>query len=279
MKPRKPLKDLNLMDRFLFAEAMEDPENMKTLLEIILGRDIVLKELPQVEKEGRNSPLYRYVKFDVWAKDEEDTIYDTEVQQRDTKSLPRRSRFYQALLDGRMLEPGEIDFNRLGQVFIIVITSFDLFGRGRYRYTFQMSCGEEPDISLGDGAVRIFLNTEGNRPEEVRPELVELLHYMRDTSEATARSCKSDRIHRLQKRISSIKSNEEVSVKYMQAWEEREWDKRDAREEGARNQLKKLIGKKLQKGLSPEEIAEILEEDLEVITSLIGEMSQDVSEE
>ena len=40
------LKDLNLLDRFLFAEAIEDPETMELILEIILGRDIVLKNLP-----------------------------------------------------------------------------------------------------------------------------------------------------------------------------------------------------------------------------------------
>ena len=32
------LKDLDLLDRFLFAEAIEDPETMELILEIILGR-------------------------------------------------------------------------------------------------------------------------------------------------------------------------------------------------------------------------------------------------
>ena len=34
----KDLKELNLLDRFLFAEAMEDPENMRDVLEIILEK-------------------------------------------------------------------------------------------------------------------------------------------------------------------------------------------------------------------------------------------------
>ena len=34
----KNLKDLNLLDRFLFDEAMEDSENMRDVLEIILGK-------------------------------------------------------------------------------------------------------------------------------------------------------------------------------------------------------------------------------------------------
>lgn len=38
----KPLKDLRLLDRFLFAELMEDEECSKEVLEIILGKDISL---------------------------------------------------------------------------------------------------------------------------------------------------------------------------------------------------------------------------------------------
>ena len=56
----KALKDLNLLDRFLFAEAMEDPVIMQTILEIILGKDILLKYPPQAEKEELIE-LLRYI--------------------------------------------------------------------------------------------------------------------------------------------------------------------------------------------------------------------------
>ena len=59
---RKSLKDLTLLDRFLFAEAMEDPETMQILLEIILGEEIVIENLPQTEKEQRKSPRYRHIR-------------------------------------------------------------------------------------------------------------------------------------------------------------------------------------------------------------------------
>lgn len=55
-------KGFDLLDRFLFAEAMEDPQNMRDVLEIILGKDVVLKHLPQTEKEARISPAYRFAK-------------------------------------------------------------------------------------------------------------------------------------------------------------------------------------------------------------------------
>ena len=249
----KDLKDLNLLDRFLFAEAMEDSENMRDVLEIILGKDVVLQHLPQTEKEQRTSPAYRFAKLDVWTKDTDDAIYDTEVQGKDTKNLPKRSRYYESLIDYKLLKPGERDFNKMSDVYIILIAPFDLFGEGKYMYTFRMTCQESSSLLLNDGATRIFLNTHGTNPEDVSPELVELLHYIENTTQEMADSCASNRIHKMQESICSIKSSEEVSVKYMQRWEEMEMEKDEARAEGraeglseGRNSMAKLMDKLLE---------------------------------
>ena len=117
---KKSLEELTLLDRFLFAEAMENPENMKIMLDIILGEDITLKYLPQTEKEIRKSGLNRMARIDVWTMDADDIVYDTEVQGRDTKNLPKRSRYYQGMIDSKLMESGEVDFNKLNNVFSYV---------------------------------------------------------------------------------------------------------------------------------------------------------------
>ena len=237
MKSMKPLKDLTLLDRFLFSEVMEDPRNLETVLEIILGREVLLRYLPQTEKEQRNSPLSRYIRLDVWGEDQAGNVYDVEVQKQDTRNLSRRSRFYQGMIDGKMLKPGEIDFNCLKDSYIIIITPFDPFGAGKYQYTFRMSCLEESGITLEDGALRIFLNTRGQNSEEVSPELAELLKFMEHTNQQPREGYVSSRIRLLKKRIDDIKSSEEVGVKYMQEWEEREIEKREAHEAGRKEGL------------------------------------------
>ena len=290
---QKPLQDLNLLDRFLFAQAADDPDTMRDILEIILGKEVVLKLLPQTEKEQRTHPLNRYVRLDVWAMDEQDTVYNTEVQQNNTGNLPKRSRFYQALIDSNLLTPGEVGFQKLNPVYIILICPFDLFGYELYRYTFRMQCEEVPELSLGDDAVRIFLNTHGKNTEGVPEELVELLKYMEHTTEEVSKNCASERIHKIQKRIQTIKSSEKIGVRYMQAWEEKIMEQNAARKEGhaaglkeghasglreghasglkeglAQGELKKLqeqIEKKIRKGYSAEEIAEMLETDIETV--------------
>ena len=68
MEKIKELKDLDLVDRFLFAEVMEDEGSLADVLEIILGREVVLKGLPQVEKEFRKNVWSRQVRLDVCTK-------------------------------------------------------------------------------------------------------------------------------------------------------------------------------------------------------------------
>ncbi|MDY4922244.1 MAG: hypothetical protein SO117_04305, partial [Frisingicoccus sp.] len=60
-----------------------------------------------------------------------------------------------------LLEPGERDFRKLNDVYVIFIAPFDLFGQEKYMYTFRMTCDEVPGLELKDGGVRIFLNTHG----------------------------------------------------------------------------------------------------------------------
>ncbi|MCH1984040.1 Rpn family recombination-promoting nuclease/putative transposase [Ruminococcus sp. OA3] len=241
MKPKKSLAELTLLDRFLFTEVMDDPENLQTLLEIILGREIVLKFLPQTEKEQRRSPLLRNIRLDVWSQDVEGSVYDTEVQKTDTENIPRRSRLYQALIDSKLLEAGTVDFNELNDVYIIIIAPFDLFGRGRYLYTFRMMCEEDPKICLEDGSIRIFLNTHGRNKQEVTGELVELLRYMEHTDQESDREYTSERVKKLKERVQMLKASEEMGVRYMQAWEERELDRREGRAVGKAEAVLELL--------------------------------------
>lgn len=233
-KDKRTLKDLNLMDKFLFDEAMEDKDNMKTLLDIVLGQDTHLKYPPQTEKEFRNSKENRQIRLDVYAIDEDDVVYDTEPQKQNTKNLPKRSRLYQGLIDSNLLPPGSIDFNALNTVIIIMIMPFDLFGYELYQYTFRMKCEEISELELEDGATRIFLNSHGKHPEFVNPELIELLEYMEKSTDNVAKKCESKRIHQMHERITKLKSSKEMEIKYMQKWEEKEIERQEAYAEGER---------------------------------------------
>ena len=232
VKKKKELRDLNLMDRFLFSEAMEDREFAEDVLSIILGEEIYLKNPPQAEKELRNSTLNKTIKLDVWADDVYGRLYDTEVQNKNTKNIPRRSRYYQGFIDCNLLESGDIEYNGLNDTEIIMIAPFDLFGAGRYLYRFRPVCIDDKEIVLEDGTERIFLNTRGTDTENITPELKSLLEFFESTTEETAQRSECDRIQSMYRKIDKIKSNGEIGVKYMGRWEEIELEKQDARIEG-----------------------------------------------
>lgn len=264
----KRLKELTLLDRFLFAETMEDKRNLQLILSIILGKELELKGQPQVEKELRTAPWLRSIRLDVYTTDEERRVYSTEVQKINTGNLVKRSRFYQALIDGSLLMPGEIDFNEMQPSYLISIMPFDLWGYGRYKYTFRMTCQEQEGLLLEDGASRIFLNTHGTNGEGVGTELIELLHYMEHTTDQAASHSTSQRIKELHGRVSQLKASEEIGVKYMQEWEERIYLQQEARAEGESVKLIGQVRKKAAKGITAETCADMLEEEVYLIEKI-----------
>lgn len=277
-KNKKSLQDLTLLDRFLFAEVMEDSKTFENILSIILGEDISIQGRPQSEHESRTSPLKRQVRLDVWAEDEADAVYNVEAQKENTKNLPHRSRFYQALIDSKLLDPGEVDFSNMKDCYSIIIAPFDLFGKELYQYTFQMTCNETGQ-TLGDGAIRIFLNTHGKNPKDISPELKELLYYMEHTTEDV--TCSTSRLQEIKDHVNVVKSSEEIGVKYMQEWEEKILEKRKARAEGRTEgetfRFIQLIKKKIQKSKSLIQIADELEEEPTDIQSLYECVTQNIN--
>ena len=269
----KPLKDLRLLDRFLFAELMEDEECSKEVLEIILGKEISLLSRDQTEKEVRTATWLKSIRLDVYSVDEEGTVYDTEMQQNWRNDLEKRSRYYQGLLDSSLLVPGEQSYNALNNTYIIMIMPFDLFGKGRYQYTITAFCEEDKEVQMQDGATRIFLNTHGKNQEEVRPELIEFLNYVENTNELQEEMFRSEKVTKIQKAVGQIKSNEEIGVKYMQKWEEIA----EARAEGREEYTLELIQKKQAKGKTIAQIAdelEMTEEELQRILVKYPETTQ-----
>lgn len=275
-----PLKDLNLTDRFLFDEVLEDRGTYQDVLSIIFGREIPPLDQPQTEKELRVSPLIRSVRMDVFAMSEEQSIYNTEMQNTRKTDLAKRSRYYQSLIDTSLLEPGIPNYNILNQSYVIMIMTFDLFGYGKYVYTFENKCKEVPECSLGDGTAKIFLNTKGKNADEVPDELIEFLDYVEHSTAETAGKVKSERVRRVHDRVCRVKLSEEVGVKYMQAWEEKYYEREEGRIEGRKEgriegreegRIKILVTqvcKKLAKGMEAPDIADMLEEEESVIQNI-----------
>lgn len=242
------LEQLNLVDRFLFSETMEDKDAYQAVVSILLENEIDLLDRPETEKELRVSPQLRQIRLDVVSLDRAGTLYYTEMQNRDTGNLKKRSRYYQAQLDVSLLEPGSKDFNLLNDSCFILIAPFDLYERGLYRYTFEGVCRECPDLKIGDGAIRVFINTKGKNREKFSQEFLDFMEYITASTDETAGKTESGRIKLIHERVGKIRKSEKAGVKYMQLWEEMAYAREEAIEEGRAEGLEKGRAEGLEKG-------------------------------
>lgn len=210
-----PLCELNLVDDFLFDVTTEDLEACKIIIELSLG--IKIKEIrwKEGQKVIHNLPGRRGIRLDFYVKDIESRIFNVEMQKRKEGNIPKRTRFYQGLVDAPLLKTGERGFDTLNPLFIIVICDFDLFGFEKYRYTFTNLCHEVDGLELGDDSTRIILNTRGNNPNEVEQPLVDFLNYIRNSSADTLPNKCDERLLHLHHKVAQIKSSEQMEVAYM----------------------------------------------------------------
>ena len=149
----------------------------------------------------------------MYASDEEEVSYDVEMQNDDTKNLPKRCRYYQAELDVTSLRPGE-DYQQLKPGYIIFICSFDPFGKGRCQYVFEEYC-KEADIPLGDETQKIFFNTNGTDTENVTPELLHLFEYLKQSTEEVAVRHQDEKILKIHERVKYLKRDRKLEAGYM----------------------------------------------------------------
>ena len=206
------------------------------------------------------------------------------MQKLNTGNLIKRSRYYQAQIDVSLLPPGERHFNRLNNSCMILIAPFDLFGRKLYRYTFEGTCRECPDLKLNDGSKRVFINLHGQNREDFSDEFLEMMEYIEHTTDAVAQKVHSKRIKLIHSKVTNIKLSEQTGVKYMQHWEELAEAKdegiaegravgltegrAEGRAEGATKNVITLIIKKIKKDKPVDTIADELEQDVDYVRSI-----------
>lgn len=170
----------NLSDFALFLTVMKHRKAYQNTLSIILDEpDIQLKEV-KVEQVILNKSGKRAIRLDAWAISTDARQFDMEMQnQTNQDSLPKRSRFYQGLMDSPILKSGKkTRYKYLPSTTIIFITQDDIFQKDLAKYTFTEQCEEVKDLKLDDGTTKIFLNMTSKNGTK---ELISLLQYMKNT--------------------------------------------------------------------------------------------------
>ena len=208
---KKPFELLTITDDYMFKMVMRNPNRVKPLLEMVLKkkiRKIVVVETEKTKETGYDS---RGIRMDVYIEDDENTVYDVEMQTGKKRHFGKRFRYYQGAIDVDIVRKGE-SVGKLKTSYIIFITTYDPFGKGWYMYPFETLCSWDSSIKMNDAATWIVLNTTGTKDakgHEVSSEIKDMLSYMNDGIP------KSDYARMLDDAVKEVKQSEERRLEYM----------------------------------------------------------------
>lgn len=173
--------EYNLSDFALFLSVMNNREAYQSTLSIIMDEPHIELLEVKVEQVILNNQGKRAIRLDAWVRSSDERQFNLEMQNDSgNDSIPKRSRFYQSMMDAPILKSGKYTkYRDLSSTVIIFITQEDIFGRDMAKYTFSEQCEEISDLKLEDGTKKIFLNMKSKNGSN---ELISLLQYMKNTS-------------------------------------------------------------------------------------------------
>jgi predicted transposase/invertase (TIGR01784 family) len=204
----KKYEELDFTDDFFFCKILIKNEKLcKELLELILQIKIARIVFAAKQKPIELTADGRGIRLDVYVEDDAHTVYDIEMQPTMKSNLPKRSRYYQGMIDLNLIERGA-DYKELKKSFVIFICMSDPFGKGLHIYTFENQCRECPTLFLGDETTKVFINAAGTA-DDVSQEMKAFLDYLQ------GKGTKSDFTRRIEEEVTKARTHEEWKVEYM----------------------------------------------------------------
>ena len=205
IKP-KPFEQLKCSDNFMFAKVMEDHYLCKNVLEVLMCIKIGHLSYPEPEKTIQTAQDAKGIRLDVHTSDGRHE-FDIEIQTSHYKMLPKRSRYYQGIMDVDYLLKGNT-YSKLKENIVIFICLNDPFKEKLPVYTFENTCRENNSVKLEDKTLKVFYNCsqwQKAKTEEMRHLLRFLL-----TNKADNDLCK-----KLEEKEKKIKMTARAYKEYM----------------------------------------------------------------
>ena len=203
---RKPFEELTFADDFMFCKVMEHESLCRPFLEMLFSAQIDKITYLSTQDNIATNLGAKTVRLDVLVKDEDGTSYDIEMQVGNEYNIPKRMRYYQAVLDVAFLDKG-YSYKALNNSIIIFVCLFDPIGNNRAVYSFENICVENKTIPFQDGTKKIILNAKAFK-ETDNQELQGFLQYVK-TGKAT-----TDYTRRIEQMIQTVKHNELARKEY-----------------------------------------------------------------
>ena len=171
------LSALRLLDDDFMNKVFEDKACAEFLLQIILQRSDLKVAQVHVQHEVKNLQG-RSARLDILAVDEENRVYNIEIQRDDRGASVKRARYNSSLIDANITEPGE-QYENLNETYVIFITEHGVLRGGRPIYCIERTV-QETGESYGDGTHILFLYVNAQMKDDTA--LGQLMHDFSCTS-------------------------------------------------------------------------------------------------
>ena len=203
---------LGFSNDLVFSIVMKDARVARRVIEAITGRKVGEVRIHNTQQEERGSAFTRGVRLDVYMEDE-DAVYDVEMQASHQDDLGMRYRLYQSMIDSKAIGKGA-GFADFKKSFVIFLCTYD------------PTCLENRAVKLETGQQWLALNSR-SWFRSSSPELRELLEYVNNGSITGSLS------HMLDEAVDVANSIDDVRRKAMITLEQkRESERRAARKLG-----------------------------------------------
>lgn len=152
LKNYRPLDDDFMRELF---------RNNWALAELVLRIITGIKDLTLIQQETQYD-LKRLVGaksicLDVFGKDNQQKLYDLEIQRADEGAVPERARYHSSAMDIEFLSEGQ-KFTELPTTYIIFITENDIFGAGKPVYHIRRMVTDFQNRPFADHSYILYVN-------------------------------------------------------------------------------------------------------------------------
>ena len=196
------VKKFNVFDDTFFEMVAKDKDAVQDILRIIFHEP----ELEVIELISQSSVknLYgRSVRLDALCKMKDGSYINVEIQKADDDNHLKRTRFNAACITANVSEPGE-KFENVKDVYIVYISKFDVFQKGRRLYHVGRSILDYSDVTpVNDGETFIYVNGSTNVIAAAEDEdVAELMEFFKNSNGM------NEKFKNLSERVDELKNEE-----------------------------------------------------------------------
>ena len=199
----KDYEGFRLLDDDFMSKVFEDRKCAEFLLQVILNRNdlkvISVTSQYAINLQGRS------VRLDILAVDQQDRVYNIEIQRNDKGAGVKRARYNSSLIDANVTEPGD-QYQELNETYVIFITENDVLGENLPIYHVDRIIRETGKM-FNDESHIIYVNSQikdetalgklmhdfacTNAKDMYYEVLADRVHYFKEDEKGVAVMCKA----------------------------------------------------------------------------------------